>query len=368
MKIVTIVGARPQFVKAAMVSRAITRRNRENQDPLEELILHTGQHYDANMSGLFFEEMKIPLPVWQLHCGNGSHAVMTARMMVEIEKILTESLPDYVLTYGDTNSTLAGALTAAKLHLPVAHVEAGLRSFNKEMPEEINRILTDHVSSLLFCPTFAAVDHLKDEGIEKGVFHVGDVMQDAAILFGEQSERTSTILRDLQLQRKQFYLCTLHRAENTDRKERMTQIFDALLEIATPACPVVLPLHPRTKHCLEEYCLLPLIRQNPGVKLVDPLSFLDMIMLEKQALTILTDSGGVQKEAYFHRTPCITLREETEWTETIDAGWNQLAGYKTAHILQCLNQSPGQKEIKEYGTGNAADRIVDQLMHEFNRP
>lgn len=368
MKIVTIIGARPQFIKAAMVSRAISRWNAANGESIDEMLLHTGQHYDENMSAYFFEEMHIPHPTWQLHCGNGSHSVMTAQMMVEIEQILQESKPDYTLVYGDTNSTLAGALTAAKLHIPVIHVEAGLRSFNKEMPEEINRILTDHLSSLLFCPTFAAVQHLKEEGIKAGVYHVGDVMQDAAILFGQQAERTSSLLNDLQLKPKEFYLCTLHRAENTDSKERLSQITNALLEMATPAHPVVLPLHPRTRKYFDLYGLTPYLRRQTSLRLIDPVSYLEMVQLEKNASTIMTDSGGVQKEAYFHRTPCITLRNETEWVETVTAGWNQLAGYETDRILQCLNQSPDKKEIEEYGTGNTADLIVKQLIATKSDP
>lgn len=361
MKLITVVGARPQFVKAAMVSRAILEYNKQaipSEKPIEELLLHTGQHYDQNMSRIFFEGMGIPAPTWQLHCGQGTHGEMTGRMLIEIEHILLEHRPDYVLVYGDTNSTLAGALAASKLHIPVVHVEAGLRSFNREMPEEVNRVLTDHLAALLCCPTFAAVGHLKNEGIRKGVHHVGDVMYDAALLFGALADRSSSILDQLRLEKKNFRLCTVHRAENTDSEERFRQITDALLEMASPSCPVVFPLHPRTRLCLEKYGLADAFTQKPGVCLTEPLSFLDMVALEKHALTILTDSGGVQKEAYFHRTPCITLRQETEWVETVDAGWNQLAGYRTEAILDRLQQTPLRREIDEYGDGHAADRII----------
>lgn len=364
MKIVTVVGARPQFIKAAMISRAILAHNKQQTDPankIDEALLHTGQHYDENMSRIFFKDMEIPAPTWQLQCGQGKHGEMTGRMLAEIEEILLDSRPDYVLVYGDTNSTLAGALAASKLHIPVIHVEAGLRSFNRRMPEEINRVLTDHIATLLCCPTFAAVEHLKNEGIKEGVYHVGDVMYDAALLFGALADRSSSILQDLRIEKEGYRLCTVHRAENTDSAERMRQIIAALLEMASPACPVVLPLHPRTRLCLEKYNLQEILARHEGMILLPPLSFLDMVLLEKHARTILTDSGGVQKEAYFHHTPCITLREETEWVETVDAGWNQLAGYRTEEILACLNRTPLRHEIDEYGTGHAADTIIGLL-------
>lgn len=362
MKVVTIVGARPQFIKAAMVSRAIQAHNRQFEKQIEELILHTGQHYDENMSDIFFKEMNIPQPTWQLQCGSGTHGEMTGRMLMQIERVLIENTPDYVLVYGDTNSTLAGALAASKLHIPVVHVEAGLRSFNRQMPEETNRVLTDHISTLLCCPTFAAMRHLNNEGIRQGVHHVGDVMYDAALVFEELAESSSRILIELGLHKKSFYLCTIHRAENTDDPNRLQQIVKALLQAGSIDCPVVLPLHPRTRSCLEKQDLLVLLQDHPGVTLTPPLSFPDMVMLEKYATTILTDSGGIQKEAYFHHTPCITLREETEWTETVDAGWNQIAGYETEHILTCLSTPPPvQEEILEYGSGNAAEAIIRLL-------
>ena len=367
MKIITIIGARPQFVKAAMVSRAIISHNRNNNHLVEEFILHTGQHYDETMNDIFFKKLDIPLPAWQLNCGQGSHAEMTAGMWIDIEKVLKQNRPDYVLVYGDTNSTLAGALAAAKLHIPVVHVEAGLRSFNKQMPEEINRSLTDHLSDYLFCPTYAAVRNLNHEGITTNVIHSGDVMYDAALTFGEIAGQTSTILTSLQVEAKQFYLCTVHRAENTDRLKRLSHIIQALIEIARPDCPVILPLHPRTKKQLHTWQLFPKIETNKAIRLVEPVDYLDMIMLEKHAKAILTDSGGVQKEAYFHRTPCITLRDETEWVETITAGWNQIAGCRKEKILYCLANNTQRTDIEEYGDGHAAEIIVNTLLHEVKK-
>lgn len=359
IRIITIVGARPQFVKAAMLSRAISMRNKEGMS-FEEKLIHTGQHYDENMSRVFFHEMGILKPTWQLHCGNHTHGAMTGQMLMDIEKILTDNQPDYVLVYGDTNSTLAGALAASKLHIPVVHVEAGLRSFNKAMPEEINRILTDHVSSILCCPTQTAVQNLHKENITKGVYHVGDIMYDAALLFGKEAEQRSTILQTLGLSPKEFLLCTVHRAENTDSQERLCQIAQAWTEIAASE-RIVIPLHPRTRIYLEKYNLLATLQQQSNILFTDPLGFLDMVMLERNARIILTDSGGIQKEAYFHKTPCITLREETEWTETIESGWNQLAGFHAKDIIKCLSTSNDRKEIQEYGDGNTAQKILDLL-------
>lgn len=359
IRIITIVGARPQFVKAAMLSRAISMRNKEGMS-FEEKLIHTGQHYDENMSRVFFHEMGILKPTWQLHCGNHTHGAMTGQMLMDIEKILIDNQPDYVLVYGDTNSTLAGALAASKLHIPVVHVEAGLRSFNKAMPEEINRILTDHVSSILCCPTQTAVQNLHKENITKGVYHVGDIMYDAALLFGKEAEQRSTILQTLGVSPKEFLLCTVHRAENTDSQERLCQIAQAWTEIAASE-RIVIPLHPRTRIYLEKYNLLATLQQQLNILFTDPLGFLDMVMLERNARIILTDSGGIQKEAYFHKTPCITLREETEWTETIESGWNQLAGFHAKDIIKCLSTSNDRKEIQEYGDGNTAQKILDLL-------
>ena len=362
MKILTVIGARPQFIKAAVVSRAITAHNQHDNQKLEEIILHTGQHYDQNMNEVFFQKMGIKNPDWQLHCGSkASHTKMLSVMLTGIEKALIASRPDCVLVYGDTNSTLAGALAASQLHIAVVHVEAGLRSFNKQMPEEINRILTDHLSTLLFCPTKQAIDNLNKEGLTEGVYFTGDVMYDAALLYGKVAEEKSTIIATLGLQPRKFRLCTVHRAGNTDNPEHLTQIILALVEIATPDCPVIFPLHPRTKVYLAHYNLNATIASNPSLCLIDPVDYLDMVMLEKNAATILTDSGGVQKEAYFYRTPCITLRDETEWTETVDAGWNQLAGFRTEKILSCLENTPPKIEIEGYGDGHAAKKIVQLI-------
>lgn len=363
MKIITVIGARPQFIKAAMVSRAIQEHNRVSPRPIEEYILHTGQHYDDNMSRDFFEEMQIPAPRWHLQCGNGTHGEMIGRMLIEIEKILIAEKPDYLLVYGDTDSTLAGALSATKLHIPVVHVEAGLRSFNKRMPEEINRRLTGHVATLHCCPTTAAVMHLRNEGIAAGIHHVGDVMYDAALVFGRVADASSDILARLHLESKGFALCTVHRAENTDNAGRLGGILNALKAIAADTLPIVFPLHPRTRKCLAQYGWLAELEHQKNIHLTPPLPFLDMVMLEKHAAVILTDSGGIQKEAYFHRTPCITLREETEWEETVAAGWNRIAGCKTEDILQCMAAIPvtERKEIPEFGDGHAAGRIVNLL-------
>ncbi|MHC4430276.1 MAG: non-hydrolyzing UDP-N-acetylglucosamine 2-epimerase, partial [Planctomycetota bacterium] len=371
LKALSVVGARPQFIKAAVVSKAILESGR-----MHEVIVHTGQHYDEAMSQIFFDELKIPKPKYNLEVGSGTHGHTTGQMLSGIERVVLEERPDWVLVYGDTNSTLAGALAAAKLHVPVAHVEAGLRSFNKRMPEEINRILTDHVSSLLFCPTTTAVKNLRNEGINEGIHHVGDVMYDAALLFGSIAERQSDILRQLELLPESYYLATVHRAENTDDPVRLMGIFKALDEIATEESPIVLPLHPRTRAALLRDNLASLIEgpngadagvatENKHLRLICPVSFLDMVMLERHARAILTDSGGIQKEAYFHGIPCVTLREETEWTETVEVGWNRLAGNDTKVICECVRSLSGQREIiEEYGNGDSAKVLVD-IMGEF---
>ena len=368
MKIVTIIGARPQFIKLSVVSRAITAHNRTDKKPkIDEYILHTGQHYDQNMNDVFFQVLGLKKPDWQLHCGGmSSQAKMLAEMLTGIEKALIECRPDYVLVYGDTNSTLAGALAASRLHIPVLHVEAGIRSFNKQMPEEINRILTDHLSFLLFCPTGQAIRNLAKENISEGIFFTGDVMYDAALTFGKAAEEKSKIISALNVQSKKYRLCTVHRAENTDNPERLTQIIHAMVDISTSDCPVVLPLHPRTKAYLKNYNLNTTIASNPSLRLIEPVDYLDMIMLEKNAAAIFTDSGGMQKEAYFYRTPCITLREETEWTETVQAGWNQIAGFHTEKIVGCLANNPPKSEIREYGDGNAAEKIVNAVVNVFS--
>jgi UDP-GlcNAc3NAcA epimerase len=364
MKIVTIIGIRPQFIKAAMISNAIDRYNAENKEnKIEEMILYTGQHYDKNMSEVFLNELGMKKPHWQLKCGGiASHTKMLAEMLVGIEKALIEACPDFVLVYGDTCSTLAGALAASQLNIPLIHVEAGLRSFNKSMPEEKNRIITDILASLLFCPTYRAVENLAKERITNGIFYSGDVMYDAALHYETIAEKKSRILSRYRLYGRDYYLCTVHRAENTNEPERLTQIILALVEMASEEHPVIFPLHPRTKIYLDNYSLNSTIKTNSSILLIEPVDYLDMIMLEKHAKAILTDSGGVQKEAYFHRVPCITLREETEWTETVNAGWNQIAGYKTEKILECIERMPERTEMQEYGDGHAAEKIVNAIV------
>ncbi|HAX90787.1 MAG TPA: UDP-N-acetylglucosamine 2-epimerase (non-hydrolyzing) [Rhodospirillaceae bacterium] len=340
-KILTIVGARPQFVKAAAVSRAIRTFGKD----LIEVMVHTGQHHDANMSDLFFEELEIPKPAYHLDIHGGGHGQMTGRMLEAIEGIIEQEKPDWLLVYGDTNSTLAGALAAAKMHVPVVHIEAGLRSFNKAMPEEINRIMTDHVGTLLFCPTQTSIDNLATEGITQGVHFVGDVMFDATIHAKAYAEKHSKILETLGLTAGSYALATVHRAENTSSKETLSTIIDYLLAIAKNEMPVVLPLHPRTKKVAEEFGV-----SLEGLHLCEPLGYMDMARLLGGCAQVLTDSGGVQKEAYFYRKPCITLRSETEWVETVEAGWNRLwavPDYRTP-----------RREIADYGTGYASQKIV----------
>ncbi len=359
LNILTIVGARPQFIKAAMVSRAVAQTNAaESGAAVGETILHTGQHYDVNMSRVFFEQLGIPEPAVNLGVGSGSHGETTAQMLAGIEAEILARKPDWVLVYGDTNSTLAGALAAAKLHVPVAHVEAGLRSFNKAMPEEINRVLTDHVSELLLCPTPLAVRNLADEGLTCGVHHTGDVMYDAALVFGEIANRRSSILAELELEPGSFCLATVHRAENTDVPERLSGIARALSQIGGTRLPVVLPLHPRTRCAMAAAGLA---REHLDVRFIEPVSYLDMVRLEQAAAVILTDSGGVQKEAYFHGVPCITLRDETEWTETVEHGWNQVVGADSDGICAAFDRASNGTPIAAYGDGHAAEAIVGTL-------
>lgn len=356
MKIVSVVGARPQFVKAAVVSRALQQR-----PEVQEALLHTGQHYDKNMSQVFFEELEIPQPEYNLGIGGGTHGQNTGRMIEAIEAVLLQERPDWVLVYGDTDSTLAGALAAVKLHIPIAHVEAGLRSFNRQMPEEINRVLTDHAADLLFAPTQTAVANLQREGIPaKRIAMVGDVMYDAALYYATKAEQRSRILSALGLAPRGYILATVHRAENTDAPERLRAIVVALERVAQEI-PVVLPLHPRTRKALEAHSLWGNIQH---IRLIDPVGYLDMVMLEKHARLIATDSGGVQKEAYFHRVPCVTLRAETEWVELVETGWNVLLPPISAEavwrgILSRLDR-PGQAGAL-YGDGHAAERILQSL-------
>lgn len=362
MKIVTIIGARPQFIKAAVVSRAIESYNRQNSENLiEEVIVHTGQHYDNNMSNIFFTEMLIPKPKYSLHIGGGLHGAMTGKMLEQIETVLLEERPNVILVYGDTNSTLAGALAASKLHIPVAHVEAGLRSFNMNMPEEINRILTDRVSKWLFCPTKTAVNNLFKEGFKNffaKVECIGDVMYDAA-LFYKQNAKPSGKISELINRHGIFYLATIHRAENTDKVERLRNIIESLESIAKEKS-VILPLHPRTKKVIEMENI-----KIESIITIEPVGYFDMICLLERCLAVFTDSGGVQKEAYFFQKQCITLRDETEWIELVENGFNQLVGAEKTKILQAeQNLKLIKKDFSQqlYGDGKAGEKIINILL------
>jgi UDP-N-acetylglucosamine 2-epimerase len=352
VKIVTIVGARPQFIKAAPVSKELRKRH-------TEYLVHTGQHYDKNMSNLFFDELGIPQPYINLNIGSGPHALQTGQMMIGIEGILTDQQPDLVLVYGDTNSTLAGAIAGSKLNIPIAHVEAGLRSFNKKMPEEVNRILTDKISDYLFCPTQTAVKHLKAEGISNGVSNTGDVMYDASLYFSQLANEKEPVLDKFDLQPKQYILATCHRPQNTDDKEAMTNIISAFIE---SDLKVVFPVHPRTRTFLEKFDLLEKIKRQSNLVLAEPVGYLEMVQLEQNAKKILTDSGGVQKEAYFYKVPCITMRPETEWTETVEDGWNKLVNADKNEILLALETfNPNHAQNNHYGDGKASVKIAESL-------
>jgi UDP-GlcNAc3NAcA epimerase len=357
-KIVTVIGARPQFIKVAPVSKAFKATGQ-----IEEVLVHTGQHYDAEMSSVFFKELNIPAPRYNLEVGSGSHAHQTGEIMKRLENVLISENPELLLIYGDTNSTVAGALTASKLHIPVAHIEAGLRSFNRKMPEEINRIIADVLSSYLFAPTNAAIRNLTREGITKNVFKTGDVMYDAAIQASQAAERISDTLKSNELEKGKYILSTIHRAENTDDPQRLHNIFTALSIIAKDI-PVMLPLHPRTRKMVDQQGLEPLARK---IKVIQPVGFLDMVRLESNARLIVTDSGGVQKEAYFHRVPCITLRDQTEWVETVSAGWNTLADVNNAESVINLMREKlvaplPTSVIEEYGDGDSAGEIAGILI------
>jgi len=413
MKLIEIVGARPQFIKLVPISRAITQHNEaigsslstHNSKLLSEAIIHTGQHYDYEMSKVFFDQLGIKEPDYHLGVGSGTHGQQTGKMLEKIEEVLIKEIPDWVLVYGDTNSTLAGALAAAKLHIPVAHVEAGLRSFNKKMPEEINRVLTDHVSDLLFCPTETAVDNLKREGftniVNNGhlislnssphftsykpptnhhrlqatnhqpvVVNVGDVMYDSVLYNVQLAEKRSKILEQLHLKSnepnepKGYALATVHRAANTDDPKRLRSILHALEEIAKSGLPVVVPLHPRTRKQLNALSN----STNPtNLFIIDPVPYFDMLWLEKNAQIILTDSGGIQKEAFFLKVPCVTLREETEWVETVETSWNVLVGCEAERIIEAVSSAqPGSGRGDFYGDGHAAKRIF-QLLYNYPR-
>ncbi len=354
MNIITLVGARPQFIKAAPLSQAIRAAGHR------EFILHTGQHYDYGMSQVFFEELGIPEANENLDVRSGGHGQQTGNMLIAIEKVLIREKPDLIIVFGDTNSTLAGALAAVKLHIPVAHVEAGLRSYNREMPEEHNRVLTDHCSDFLFCPTLTAVNNLQHEGITRGVRLVGDPMYDAVLMFAEKARQHSTILCDLELQQNGYLLATIHRAYNTDEPEVLGKILAAL-----QACGemVILPMHPRTRQKIRDFDLLDLDAPSAQLHIIEPVSYLDMLMLEQNARMILTDSGGVQKEAFFFAVPCLTLRPETEWVETLEDGWNTIIGLDADKIQRHVHDMicPEHPPRPLFGNGQSAKRIVSFL-------
>jgi UDP-GlcNAc3NAcA epimerase len=366
LKLVTVVGARPQFIKAAALSRAFAAHNAAGRGPaIAEYLVHTGQHYDHAMSQVFFDELGIAEPALNLGVGSGPHGAQTARMLEELERILADQRPDAVVVYGDTNSTLAGALGAAKMHVPVVHVEAGLRSFDKSMPEEINRVLTDHLSSLLFCPTQAAVDNLGRESLTEGVVLTGDVMYDSLLYYRGRAMQGDPPLTGLTPDR--YLLATVHRAANTDDRERLAAILSGLGRMARTV-PVVLVLHPRTRHAMETHGLA----VPEGVRTEPPLHYLTMVRLQAEALGVVTDSGGMQKEAFFLGRPCLTLREETEWTETVDLGANTLAGTDReamsgwlAALLRGERTVPG--DARPYGDGRAAERMVEAVAEHFRR-
>lgn len=366
MKLLTVLGARPQFIKAATVSRVIKVR-----DDIEEVIVHTGQHFDANMSDVFFEQLDIPRPHHNLQIAGLNHGAMTGRMLESVEVLIQKEQPDWVLVYGDTNSTLAGALAAAKLGVPIAHVEAGLRSHNPAMPEEINRVLTDRVSSLLLCPTQTAVNNLRHEGFPfpamgtdqsnalQCIANVGDVIFDAVLHYRERANQQIS-LDDFGLNNQGYALCTLHRQENTDDVIRLNSILGALREIAKDL-PVVLPLHPRTRQKVEQQHSADALK---GIAVLEPLPYLEMQRLQMSAQLILTDSGGMQKEAYFHKVPCITLRDETEWLETVEAGWNQIVGADSDKILEAWRDAskPSGHNDNLYGNGDASQQVVEKFL------
>lgn len=375
MKIVTVIGARPQIIKAAALSRAI-KSHYANE--IQEVIVHTGQHYDENMSQVFFDELDIPRPDHNLHVGSASHGVQTARMTEGIEAILIKERPDFLVLYGDTNSTLAGAVAAAKIHVPIVHIEAGLRSFNKAMPEEINRIVCDHCSTLLFTPTQAGVENLMREGFQMDndgpfninnpkVWHCGDIMYDNSLHFAAITEEKTDIIRRLELTAQPYILATIHRDTNTDHPERLSAIFRSIIKLSEE-CQVVLPLHPRTAKLLKtnlDETLQKQIFSCQNIKLIPPVSFLEMIALERHALLVMTDSGGVQKEAYFFKKPCIILRPETEWVEIVETGNAVLADADEGRIMQAWQHFKGNPPTmfpEIFGDGHAAEFMLEKML------
>jgi UDP-GlcNAc3NAcA epimerase len=362
MRIATIVGARPQFIKSAPVSRVLART-----PGAEEVVVHTGQHYDENMSNIFFRELGLPEPRVNLHVGSHSNATQAGRLIEALERTLRDIRPDRVLVYGDTNSTMAGAIAAAHLGIPIAHVEAGLRGFDRSVPEEINRVVTDHLADLLFCPSATAVAHLRNEGITKGVHQVGDVMYDCVLLFRELVDSRSAVLRQLDVEPGRYFLTTIHRAENTDDPGRLGGLVQALLEINDSLGTVVWPVHPRARKSIDEAG----IRGTDRLRLTQPLSYLDMQRLISSARCVLTDSGGIQKETFFHRVPCLTLRERSEWVETVQLGFNHVVGTDPQRIVAAARWAAvphGRNFAEPYGDGNAADAIVALLTNTSTQP
>lgn len=380
MKIVSIVGARPQFIKLAPLCKELG-----NHAELVHVIVHTGQHYDYNMSKVFFDELGIPDPNYHLDVGSQTHGRQTGEMLQRIEEVLLKEKPDWAIVYGDTNSTLAGALASAKLHVPIAHIEAGLRSYNMHMPEEINRVLTDHCSTILFCPTMNAVRNLEREGfsniVNDGeaidgsfkihdsfrkkslVINAGDIMYDSMLLCLEKAEKSSAILQSLQLEPKAYSLATVHRAENTDNAENLKNIMEALAEEGKSR-PLVFPIHPRTKNKLKELQLFDSLSNR--IRFIDPVSYFDVLILEKSAHKVFTDSGGMQKEAYFLKVPCITLRNETEWIETVESGWNVLAGADPSLIADCARKLPNNKKDELLFGNGSSSRYMVNILKEFS--
>lgn len=370
MRLVSIVGARPQFIKLAPFARAVVRHNARAGTPVEDVIVHTGQHYDAGMSDIFFRELDLPAPAYNLGVGSGSHGAQTGRMLERIEQVLIETRPDVVLVYGDTNSTVAGALAAAKLHIPTAHVESGLRSFNRRMPEEINRVVADHVADILFAPTPTAVVNLEREGLGERVVRTGDNMCDAVLYYRDLAARKSQVLARLGLTPGAYGVVTVHRAENTDDVSRLRRLLSAFEQLAAGGLELVLPLHPRTAATLRTK--LPPWAPPPRLRLIEPLGYLDMLELVRRARVLLTDSGGLQKEAFFLGCPCVTLREETEWVETVDAGANVVAGVDPGRIVAAVGEwearyPHGAADFSaavaaSFGAGDAAERILQALL------
>jgi len=377
IKLVTIIGARPQIIKAAALSRAI-KNNFANQ--ISEVIVHTGQHYDENMSQVFFDELEIPKPNYNLQVGSGSHGLQTANMIIKIEEILQLEKPNAIVLYGDTNSTLSGGIAASKIHIPVIHIEAGLRSFNKSMPEEINRILCDHVSTLLFSPTLTGYNNLIKEGFKENntppfhadnpkIYHCGDIMYDNSMHFSKVADKKIDIEKKYKIEKDKYILCTIHRNNNTDDVKRLTSLFDALYTISEKVkTPIILPLHPRTSKLLEKNVapeILKNIQNSSLIKLVEPASFLEMTALEKNALLVITDSGGVQKEAFYFNKPCIVLRSETEWIEQVECGAAIIADADKEKIIAAFDKFCDSSSLQFpslYGNAKAAEFICEEIL------